>query len=51
MKNPKRFKWICVTKRFHAWLTIQGRKGESYEDVLRRLLNLPKREEDVDNKL
>ena len=29
---------IPVSKKFHDWLKSQGRKGESYEDILKRLL-------------
>ena len=29
---------IPISKQFHDWLKSQGRKGESYEDVIKRLL-------------
>lgn len=29
---------IPVSKRFHDWLKGKGKKGESYEDVIKRLL-------------
>ena len=29
---------ISVSKDFHDWLKGKGRKGESYEDVIRRML-------------
>ena len=31
---------IPVSKKFHDWLKSQGKKGESYEDILKRLLKL-----------
>ena len=31
---------IPVSKKFHDWLKSKGRKGESYEDVIKRLLKL-----------
>jgi predicted CopG family antitoxin len=30
---------IPISKEFHDWLKSKGRKGESYEDVIKRLLN------------
>ena len=30
---------IPVSKKFHDWLKGKGRKGESYEDIIKRLLN------------
>ena len=29
---------IPVSKEFHDWLKGKGKKGESYEDVIKRLL-------------
>ena len=29
---------IPVSKAFHDWLKSKGRKGESYEDIIKRLL-------------
>jgi len=29
---------ISVSKGFHDWLKGKGRKGESYEDIIRRML-------------
>ena len=29
---------ISVSKKFHDWLKSKGKKGESYEDLLKRLL-------------
>ncbi len=29
---------IPVSKKFHDWLKSQGKKGESYEDILKRLI-------------
>lgn len=29
---------ISVSKELHDWLTSHGRKGERYEDVIRRML-------------
>ena len=29
---------IPISKKFHEWLKSKGRKGESYEDVIKRLL-------------
>ena len=29
---------ISVSKRFHDWLKGKGMKGESYEDVIKRML-------------
>ena len=29
---------IPISKEFHDWLKSEGRKGESYEDVIKRLL-------------
>ena len=29
---------IPVSKKFHDWLKSKGSKGESYEDILKRLL-------------
>ena len=29
---------IPVSKEFHDWLKSKGKKGESYEDVIKRLL-------------
>ena len=29
---------IPVSKKFHDWLKSKGKKGESYEDVIKRLL-------------
>ena len=31
---------IKVTQSFHTWLTRQGYKGEDYEDILKRLIDL-----------
>ena len=30
---------IPISKEFHDWLKSKGKKGESYEDVIKRLLN------------
>ena len=29
---------IMVSKRFHDWLMSKGKKGESYEEILKRML-------------
>ena len=29
---------IPISKKFHDWLEGKGKKGESYEDVIKRLL-------------
>lgn len=29
---------IPISKEFHDWLKDKGKKGESYEDVIKRLL-------------
>lgn len=29
---------ISVSKEFHEWLKSKGRKGESYEDIIKRML-------------
>ena len=29
---------IPVSKKFHDWLKGKGKKGESYEDVIKRLI-------------
>ena len=29
---------IPVSKKFHDWLKSKGKKGESYEDIIKRLL-------------
>ena len=29
---------IPISKKFHDWLKGKGKKGESYEDVIKRLL-------------
>ena len=29
---------IPVSKKFHDWLKSKGKKGESYEDVIKKLL-------------
>ena len=29
---------ISVSKKFHDWLKSKGKKGESYEDLIKRLL-------------
>ena len=29
---------ISVGKRFHDWLKDKGKKGESYEEVIKRML-------------
>ena len=29
---------IPISKEFHDWLKGKGKKGESYEDVIKRLL-------------
>ena len=29
---------ISVSKKFHDWLKSKGRKGESYEDIIKSLL-------------
>ena len=29
---------IPISKEFHDWLKSKGRKGESYEEVIKRLL-------------
>ena len=33
------FTTIPVSKKFHDWLKSKGRKGESYEDIIKRMLN------------
>jgi hypothetical protein len=32
---------IWVTPEFKNWVKSQGRKGESYEEILRRMLDMP----------
>ena len=29
---------ISVSKEFHDWLKSKGRKGESYEDIIKKML-------------
>ena len=29
---------ISVSKEFHDWLKSKGKKGESYEDVIKKML-------------
>ena len=29
---------IPISKKFHDWLKSKGKKGESYEDVIKKLL-------------
>ena len=29
---------IAVSKKFHDWLKSKGKKGESYEDILKKML-------------
>ena len=29
---------ISVSKKFHDWLRSKGMKGESYEDIIKKLL-------------
>ena len=29
---------ISVSKKFHDWLKTKGRKGDSYEDILKKML-------------
>ncbi len=29
---------ISVSEKFHEWLKSKGKKGESYEDLIKRLL-------------
>ena len=36
---------IPISKEFHDWLKSKGRKGESYEDVIKRLLKQEFQEE------
>ncbi len=36
---------ISVSKKFHDWLKSKGKKGESYEDIIKRLLSPELREE------
>lgn len=36
---------IPISKEFHDWLKSKGRKGESYEDVIKRLLSPEFKEE------
>jgi hypothetical protein len=33
---------IQVTKGFRDWLEGKGKKGESYEDIIKRLLKIKK---------
>ena len=30
---------IPVSKKFHDWLKSKGKKGESYETIIKRMLN------------
>ncbi|MBI2541332.1 hypothetical protein HYV80_01305 [Candidatus Woesearchaeota archaeon] len=30
---------IPVSKEFHEWLKSKGKKGESYENIIKRLIN------------
>ena len=36
---------IPISKKFHDWLKSKGKKGESYEDVIKRLLKSESKEE------
>ena len=38
---------IPISKEFHDWLKNKGKKGESYEDVIKRLLK-PEYKEEVE---
>jgi len=29
---------LSVSKEFHEWLKSKGRKGESYEDIIKKML-------------
>ena len=29
---------ISISKRFHEWLKSEGKKGESYENIIKRML-------------
>ena len=29
---------ISVSDKFHEWLKAKGRKGESYEDIIKKML-------------
>lgn len=29
---------IPISRKFHDWLKSKGKKGESYEDIIKRLL-------------
>jgi len=39
MVNPQSILYttIRISKAFHAWIFTQGKKGESYDDVLQRI--------------
>ena len=37
---------IPISKKFHEWLKGKGKKGESYEDIIKRLL-MPKLAEEL----
>ena len=39
---------ISVSKKFHDWLKSKGKKGESYEDVVKRMLK-PEFLQDLEN--
>lgn len=36
---------IPISKKFHDWLKSKGKKGESYEDVIKRLLKSESKQE------
>ena len=38
MANETKITTIPISKRFHDWLKSKGMKGESYEDVIKKLL-------------
>ena len=38
MVNETKVTTIPISKKFHDWLKSKGIKGESYEDVIKKLL-------------
>ena len=38
MANETKITTIPISKQFHDWLKSKGNKGESYEDVIKKLL-------------
>ncbi len=45
MVEERKITTIQITQEFKDWLEKQGSKPESFEDILRRLLNYPNHKE------